>query len=168
MNRHAAQVRVLAPVALFFAASGCASILGGGTSQPVSMVSLPTSATFTVRSSSGIQMAQGQTPQSISLPRRNEYQIEVAAKGFQTQTVALTRGLNGWVWGNFLVGWIIGFAVDFIDGAAYKLEPALVAVSLVQIKADNGTPGTGALVELRSQSGRLIRRMRVPLVPVTP
>jgi hypothetical protein len=54
-------------------------------------------ATFAVKSSSGIVMSQGKGPQTIRLPRRNEYQIEVAAPGYQGQSLALTKGLNGWV-----------------------------------------------------------------------
>ena len=168
MNRMTAQLRAVVPFALCVAVSGCASILGGGSSQPVSVTSNPASARFTIRSSSGIQMAQGQTPQTVRLPRRNEYQIEFTAAGFQPQTVALTKALNGWVWCNLLFVNVVGFAVDFLSGAAYKLEPALVTVSLVQARAGNGALGTSALVELRTESGRLIRQVTVPLVPVSP
>jgi hypothetical protein len=113
-------------------------------------------------------MAQGQTPQTVPLPRKNEYQIEFTAAGFQPQSIALTKSLNGWVWGNFVFGWIIGFAIDFISGAAYKLEPALVTINLVQTHASNGVVGTSAVVDVRSESGRLIRQVTVPLVPVSP
>ena len=72
--------------------SSCATILGGGTTQPVSVVSEPAGATFTVKSSSGLQMASGKTPQTITLPRKNEYQVEFSVPGYQTQSVALAAG----------------------------------------------------------------------------
>ena len=51
-------------------------------------------------------MASGATPQTIKLPRKNEYQIEFKVPGYNSQSVPLTKGLNGWVWGNLLIGWI--------------------------------------------------------------
>ena len=64
---------------LVFLISGCATILGGGSSQSVSIQSTPPGATYSIQSSSGIQMGQGSTPSTISLPRKNEYQIQILA-----------------------------------------------------------------------------------------
>src|SRR6185437_11206741 len=76
--RSAAGVLLLAPFVLL---ASCATILGGGSAQSVSLTSDPAGATFTVKSSSGLQMASGKAPQTISLPRRNEYQVEFAVPG---------------------------------------------------------------------------------------
>ena len=146
--------------------SACATIVGGGPSQPVSIQSVP-GAQFTIRSSSGIQMASGQAPQTVTLPRKNEYQIDFTAPGFQPQTVALTKGTNGWVWGNLVVGWILGFVIDFASGSAYKLEPAQVNISLVAKVAANGQSQTDALVALYDAKGKLIRELAIPMVPVS-
>ena len=89
--------------------AGCATILGGGSSQSVAVQATPPGATFTIKASSGIQMASGAVPQTVRLPRKNEYQLEFTAPGFQAQSVALTRGTNGWIFGNLVVGWIVGF-----------------------------------------------------------
>jgi hypothetical protein len=149
-----------------FTLSACATIVGGGSSQPVSIQSVP-GAQFTIRSSSGIQMAAGQAPQTVTLPRKNEYQIDFTAPGFQPQTVALTKGTNGWVFGNLIFGWIIGFVVDFASGSAYKLEPAQVNISLVAKVAANGQTETDALVALYDAKGKLIRELSLPMVPVS-
>src|SRR5215204_545131 len=90
-------VRLVLVGACVSLASGCASIAGGGSNQPVSFSSTPAGATFTVKSSSGIQMAQGTTPSTVRLPRKNEYQVEITVPGYKPQTLALTKGLNGWV-----------------------------------------------------------------------
>ncbi len=160
------RLRSLAILGLLVGTTGCATILGGGASQPVAIRSNPESATFTVKASNGLTMAQGQTPQTIRLPRKNEYQIEFTAPGFQPQSIALTKGTNGWIWGNLVVGWIVGFAVDFATGSAHKLEPALVDISLVQVRASTGELRTDALVKLHDKDGRLIREVTVPMVPV--
>jgi hypothetical protein len=155
---------VVLPIMLL-ATTGCATLVGGGSAQPVAIRSTPTSATFTVSSSSGLQMAQGQTPQTIRLPRKNEYQIEFTAPGFQPQKVALTRGTNGWIWGNLLVGWILGFVVDFATGSAYKLEPALVEITLVESRTTAGVLETNAVIRMLDDKGRLMRSIEVPLIP---
>lgn len=159
-----AHARAFGFVVLLAGTGGCATLLGGGSSQAVSIQSTPASARFTVKSSSGLQMAEGQTPQVIRLPRKNEYQIEFTAAGFQPRTIALTKGTNGWIWGNLIVGWIVGFAVDFATGSAYKLEPALVEINLVQASAGIGSVETNAVVKLWDGTGRLIREITVPMV----
>jgi hypothetical protein len=94
--------------------SGCATIFGGGTSQAVSFASDPVPARFVVKSSSGLQMAQGKAPSTVELPRKNEYQIEITSPGYEPQTMVLTKGVNGWVWTNLIVGGIVGFAIDCV------------------------------------------------------
>ena len=147
--------------------SACATILGGGSSQGVTVQSSTHGAPFTVKSSSGIQMASGQAPQTIRLPRKNEYQIDFTAPGFQPQSIALTKGTNGWVWGNLVVGWIVGFIVDFASGSAYKLEPALVNITLVSRTAADGSTATDARVAMLDDQGKLIRELVLPMVPVS-
>ena len=107
---------------------GCATLFGGGSSQTVNITSSPGSASFVVKASSGLQMAAGKTPQNVILPRSNEYQIEITAPGFQPQTTTLTKGVNGWLFVNIFF-WP-GFIVDFVTGAAYNLQPALISVTL--------------------------------------
>ncbi len=82
-------------------------------------------------------MGAGRTPATVRLPRKNEYNIEISLDGYQPQTMALAKSTNGWIWGNLFVGWLVGFVVDFATGSAYKLEPALVSVSLA--RADDDT-----------------------------
>jgi len=69
--------RSICITALAISVTGCATILGGGSSQALGISSDPVGARFTVKSSSGIQMASGAAPQTVTLPRKNEYQIEL-------------------------------------------------------------------------------------------
>jgi hypothetical protein len=105
-------------------------------------------------------MNQGTTPGTVSLPRKNEYQIDITLEGYHPQTTVLTRGTNGWIWGNLLVGWLVGFGVDFLTGSAYKLEPALVQISLA--RADGQT---FAVIELFNEDNQLIDGRRILMVP---
>ncbi len=162
MNRH---VRTALALTSLLTLPACASILGGGTSQSVNLQSTPSDASFVVKSSSGIEMSSGSGNQSVRLPRKNEYQIEVRAPGYQSKNVAITKSLNGWVWGNLVVGWVIGFAIDFIGGAAYKLEPSLVSVSLDKSRGDDAAATAHSY--LRDEKGKVIREVTTELVPVT-
>lgn len=116
--------------------TGCATIVGGGANQGVTLQSTPEGASYTIHSSSGIQMGQGTTPSTVRLPRKNEYQIQITMPGYQPQTTALIRGTNGWIWGNLVFGWVLGFAIDFLTGSSYTLEPSLVQVTLQEADAD--------------------------------
>lgn len=157
-------VNIRAVAAIVFAGllSGCATIAGGGSSQPLSLQSSPGAATYSVRSSAGLEMAQGSTPATIALPRRNDYQIEISMPGYQTQSMVLTRSINGWIWGNLFVGWIIGFAIDFLSGSAYKLEPAFVQVTLQRTGAQ-----TGALIQFLDAERRVVDERLLPLIPLS-
>jgi hypothetical protein len=162
MHRFARTTGVLAAAVLVFS-TGCATLLGGGTMQSVSVSSPPTGASFVVKSSSGLQMASGLDPQVIRLPRRNEYQIDFTVPGYRPQSVTLTRGVNGWIWGNLLIGWVAGFIVDFATGSAYKLEPAIVQVVLQQQPGDGSE--AHAVIRLLDPFGGVIAERRVRLEP---
>jgi hypothetical protein len=79
--------------------TGCATIVGGGSSQPVSVESAPSAARYVIRSSSGLEVSSGSVPASIRLPRKNEYQLEpafvnVALESTGDQDFALVRILD--------------------------------------------------------------------------
>lgn len=147
--------------------TGCATMVGGGSNQPVSISSEPTGAHFVIKSSSGIQMAEGLTPQTVQLPRKNEYQIEVTMDGYKPRTLVLTRGTNGWIWANLFLGGIFGLIVDFATGSAYKLEPALVSVTLETALLDDGTEAVFAVARLLSSSGRIVQERRTLMEPIS-
>ena len=144
---------------------GCASIFGGGTSQSISLRGDPTSIHYSIRAASGIQLSSGQTPNQVTLPRKQEYEIEFTAPGYQPQKLALTKGMNGWVWTNLLGSWLLGFGIDFLSGAAWKLEPSVVDVQMVRNAGDNGQLEVSALVRFLNADGSLIRQQVLPMIP---
>jgi len=149
--------------ATVIATTACATLVGGGSSQAVTISSEPTSANFTVKSSSGIKMASGATPQTIKLPRKNEYQIEFAVPGYKTQSLPLTKGINGWLFGNFVIGWIPGLIIDFVTGSANKLEPAVVQVSLQRGVAGADSDKLFGVVRQLDAAGKVLSESRVEM-----
>ena len=159
MNR-SSKLKAVIAVLLLAGLTGCATILGGGSNQSVTIQATPSGASYSILSSSGLQMRQGTTPATITLPRKNEYQIEISLDGYHPQTTVLTRGTNGWIWGNLVVGWLVGFGVDFLTGSAYKLEPAFVQISLQEVGDE-----MFVIVELFDDSRRKIDERHLRMIP---
>ena len=115
--------------------TGCASIISGS-DTPVSIASEPAGAHFEVRDNTGRMVHQGMTPNTVTLKngagyfKAAEYSILVEKDGHIPQTTNLRPSINGWYWGNILVGGLIGIlGVDPATGAMYKLpEQAFVSL----------------------------------------
>jgi hypothetical protein len=73
----------------------------------------------------------GQTPTVVTLDRKADkavFRLELA--GFEPVTVARDKQLNGWIWGNILLGGIIGLVIDFSTGAAHRFDETPIEVGL--------------------------------------
>ena len=109
--------------------AGCASIIHG-TSQEIAFQSVPDNATVVVEDAMGKQYGSCQTPCSLELKRKHEYKVHITKAGYETATIVMDRKSDGWIWGNIVFGGLIGVIVDFSNGAAYKLAPSELTVSL--------------------------------------
>ncbi len=66
--------------------------------------------------------------------RAQTYTIVLSKEGFEDQVISVRSSMDGWYWGNILIGGLIGMLiVDPITGAMFKL-PESVAVNM------DGTP----------------------------
>lgn len=133
--------------------SGCAT-LHNGRHQKVSVVTDPAGAAVQVQC--GKVQTEAVTPTTVRLPRRFEScSLTVTRPGFRSETVVFDQHPSHWVWGNFAapvagvvaggagkqilqtpefwLGYIsggLGFALDALTGAVWKLEPAKVELKL--------------------------------------
>ena len=115
---------------------GCASILSDNV-YPVNIVSSPDGAYFTVTNRSGMEVRSGTTPQVIELKassgyfKKESYDIVISKDGYQDYSYTLTSTVDGWYWGNILIGGLIGMLiVDPATGAMYKLPEDVDATLL--------------------------------------
>ena len=106
---------------------GCASIIKGST-QEVNVNSNPEGVNIFVQGDH-----VGTTPAAIKLKRKDENTLRFEKEGYEPIEVTLKRNMNGWLWGNLLFGGLIGIAIDFGTGAAYRLEPKEVNIVLEQM-----------------------------------
>lgn len=115
---------------------GCATILKGS-SVPVSISSTPSSANVEIKRTDGLLVQQGQTPMTARLGKGKDYSVVISLDGYQTQTAAITKsGVETVAFCN--VASIPFWAVDYLTGAMFKLEPSTINVSLKQVTAQDG------------------------------
>jgi hypothetical protein len=104
--------------------TGCATIIHG-TRQDVGISSTPTGASVTIDS-----MQFGTTPVFSKLRRKENHVVRISLPGYQPTDLTLTSSVSGWVWGNVVIGGLIGLAVDAISGGMYKLSPTELSAAL--------------------------------------
>jgi hypothetical protein len=112
--------------------SGCASIVSHS-SWPVAFKSTPDQAdftitNFTITNKKGEKIHTGTTPATVTLTSGagyfggETYNVTFGKNGYQDKTGTLDTGINGWSWGNFLFGGVIGLLIiDPATGAMWRL-----------------------------------------------
>lgn len=100
--------------------SGCATI-ATGKYQNVHVTSEPPGAK--VRADNGMSIT---TPGSFDLLRIQNHTLVAEYPGAEPQQKEIKHGVQGWFWGNILLGGIIGGVVDVASGSCDKLFPAEV------------------------------------------
>ena len=122
--------------------SGCATVVHGG-SQKVRVVSSPSGAVVRVN----LNKIATTTPGVLILNRKETgYVLTFEKEGYNPVEISLRRTVDGWLFGNILLGIygiLFGLAIDFSNGSAYKLTPDEVSIVLGQqaasLKRDRNT-----------------------------
>ncbi len=119
------RVRAGIAIGVSIALAGCATIMHQGSKQWVAITSTPTGATATI---DGITKVQ--TPGQVKLKRGKDHIIVIEKEGYEPAQALIDHEFSSWVFGNILLGGLIGLAVDYGTGGAYNLEPDTVSVTL--------------------------------------
>ena len=120
-------LRLSFAVSSLFILTVCATVITG-TTQSVGVSSNPAGATATINPG-GLTVA---TPAQVELKVNRSYTVLVERDGYESGSTAVSSRISGWVWGNLVIGGLIGLAIDFISGGAYKLTPETLSVDLVR------------------------------------
>ena len=136
-------VLILAVPILF---SSCATIFGKS-SYPVSINTNPSGATVSVTDKKSKEVYKGTTPATVTLKSgagffsKAEYQVKLSSPGFDEQVIPVNYKLNGWYFGNILIGGVIGMLiVDPATGAMWKLDTPPINVTLAKSTASSTEP----------------------------
>lgn len=106
---------------------GCATIINGS-SQDVALSSNPSNAKVTINNE-----VKGNTPLTASLSRKDEHTVKIELDGFHPYETKIMKETSGWVWGNILIGGLIGLVVDLASGGIYNLTPEQVNAEMRQM-----------------------------------
>lgn len=126
--------------------SSCATIFGKS-SYPVSISTNPSGATVSVTDKKSKEVYKGTTPATVTLKSgagffaKAEYQVKLSSPGFDEQVIPVNYKLNGWYFGNILIGGVIGMLiVDPATGAMWKLDTPPINVTLAKSTAALNEP----------------------------
>lgn len=147
MFKFAWGVRVLAVAGM---ASGCASMVASGPAH-LSVTSNPAGASVYLN-----DLPAGATPMVVDLASDlPKAEIRLELPGFETVRLTRDKKLNGWVWGNILLGGVLGVAIDFATGAAHRFDDTPVAVDLTRGVGDQVEPPQLSEAECKEQRHRI-------------
>jgi hypothetical protein len=111
--------------------SGCASIVSKS-DWPVRVSSNPDGALCTVTDKTGTVISKGVTPTILTLKsgdgyfKSASYKLMFEKEGYQPVSKELPTSLNGWYWGNIVLGGLIGMLiVDPATGAMWSLDESV-------------------------------------------
>jgi hypothetical protein len=136
--------KALAIASLIIFTSSCASIVSKS-SWPVSIQSDPAGASVSITNKKGTEIFSGKTPTAVKLKlgagffAKESYVVTISKDGYEPKKINLECKLNGWYFGNLLIGGLVGMLiVDPATGAMYKLDSDDVFQAL-DAKATNAT-----------------------------
>jgi len=131
-------VSLVLVVGIIASSPGCATIAtGGGEDQAVRVSSTPKGADVFVNDE-----LVGKTPMSIRLPRKDDHHVRIEKVGYQPYEKDLRSGMNAWMFGNILLGGLIGLGVDLLSGASSGLDRTNVSPTLVKATSPAAAPGS--------------------------
>jgi hypothetical protein len=104
--------------------TGCASIITGS-SQEMTFKSQPEEATVSVNG-----RILGKTPLTVRLDKKSNQAVIFEKDGYKSQTMQLETRINGWFWGNIVLGGLIGSTTDGLSGAVHEYSPIQYFVTL--------------------------------------
>jgi len=131
---------VVLAIVMIAGLTSCASIASDD-NYPVVISSEPNCAKITIVDANNKTVYKGITPAVVNLDAGNgffkkaSYTITFEKEGYDESVYNLTSSLDGWYWGNILLGGFLGMViVDPLTGAMWKLD-SNVAIELTQSTA---------------------------------
>ena len=116
--------------------AGCASIVSKS-NWPFSVDSSPSGAKVVITNKKGTEVYSGKTPATLKLKSgagffsKESYTVSLSMNGYESKKINLECKVNGWYFGNLLIGGVIGMLiVDPATGAMYKLDNATMFQNL--------------------------------------
>ena len=144
-------------VLLCLSITSCASIFSGGPKK-VTINTTPPGAKVTIYDKYGKVVTTRQSPAVVPLDRSTgyfagqEYRIVIEKPGYKRTEVRVQAAINGWYFGNLLIGGAIGMLiVDPLTGAMFTLSPDKIEETLTPAQRSSLKKGPGLGIMLKEQ-----------------
>ncbi len=111
-------------VALVGLTAGCASIMSGS-NQEVTFNSSPDGATVAIDG-----RVIGKTPITTMLKKKSGQTLTFSKNDYMPLTMQLETQIDGWFWGNIVIGGLFGSTTDGLSGAVNEYSPNQYMVTL--------------------------------------
>jgi hypothetical protein len=116
--------------------TSCASIISKST-YPLSVSTSPSDAQIVIIDKKGNEIYKGTTPAKVDLKSgsgffgKAAYSVKISKNGYESKTIPVHFKLDGWYFGNLLIGGVLGMLIiDPATGAMYKLETKYINENL--------------------------------------
>jgi hypothetical protein len=128
--------RAIGAIAIL-ALGGCAAVVDGG-HQEITVNTTPAGADCSLeRNGVSVGRIQG-APSAVTIEKSKEDLTVVCKKdGYQEATYLDKSGLDGWIFGNILIGGLIGIGIDMASGSWNQYDSP-VNVTLLPVAAKEG------------------------------
>ncbi len=134
---------IISTTVLFFLVESCASIFSTST-YPVHFQSTPDKASVKITDRNGVEVYLGETPAVVPLKasagffKKAIYNIKISKDGYTPKTYTISASLDGWYWGNILIGgWIGMLIVDPATGAMFQIKETSIDAILSEETANS-------------------------------
>lgn len=121
--------------------NSCASIFSKGT-YPLVVSTDPAEAEIVISTPDGQEIYTGQSPATVELEasagflKKATYEVTIKKHGYAEQKIPLTYKIDGWYWGNLLLGGVVGMLIiDPATGAMFKPTKEYLNIKL-KVKYD--------------------------------
>jgi hypothetical protein len=111
--------------------AGCGMIISGD--SKLTLDTLPKDVRVTLIADNLGTKITDMTPCTVNLDRGSDYTVILEYEGFKSEEIKITRGVNGWFWGNPVPGAIIGAVAIGKNGDLFagSFAAATIACMLV-------------------------------------
>ena len=148
---------VFSILTLFAFIPGCATIFGGS-NWPISVRTNPDGAKVEIRNKKGLEVYSGTSPATLRLKSgagyfsKESYTISLSNAGYEPKTINLECKINGWYFGNILIGGVLGMLIiDPATGAMYKLDTKNIKENLSLVSTSFNGNDRSLLIMERDQ-----------------
>lgn len=103
------------------------------------------------------------SPFRIQLNKNSDYKLVVETPNYKSEEIELRRSLDGWFWGNILIGGLVGMGIDYLSGNWMNHNEHLLKINLHSLASAPNTLQINIPLVVYNQDGSYETKF-VPLV----